>query len=106
MDQAWASGTWVPTDQPPGQIVNNETWLERRQPIDRALVLCALFAILACLGALVCNVVKVQWAGGGSGAENLARGVGACLILACALILAFLTLAIVRIGRTAFAGRK
>ena len=100
---AWESGAWVPTDEPPGDVVNNETWLERRRPIDRALLLCPFFALLACLGALVFQVVRVQWVPQSAGAENFGRGVQVCLLVAAAFVIVFLVLAIIRLVGALFA---
>ena len=102
---AWQSGTWVPTDQPPGEVVNNETWLERLRPIDRALLLCVLFALLACLGALVFEVVRVQWVPQSSGAENFGKGAEICLVAAAAFAVAFVALAVIRTVRVVL-GRR
>lgn len=97
-DLAWQSGTWVPTDEPPGEIVNNQTWLERRRPLDKALVLCLLFAFLGCLGAVVLEVISQEWAESGSiTANDFSSGVRVCLVLAAALLGASVMIAIARL---------
>lgn len=96
-DLAWQSGAWVPTDEPPSEVVNNETRLERLRPIDRALLICALFAALACLAALVFQVVRVQWELTGLDADNFGRGVRACLVAGALFVVAFVALAVARL---------
>ena len=105
-DLAWQGGTWVPTDEPRGEIVNNQTWLEKLRPIDRGLLLSALFALLSCLGALVFEVVRIQWVPQSASAENFGKGVEICLAVAAAFAIAFLVLAIIRVVGALAARRK
>jgi ABC-type Fe3+ transport system permease subunit len=102
-DLAWQGGTWVPTDEPRGEIVNNQTWLERRRPLDRAMLLCLLFAFLACLGAIVLQVISQEWGheGGSLTTNGFSSGVWVCLVLAGALLCVFVSIAVARLAISA-----
>ncbi len=54
----WESGAWVPSDEPPGDVVNNTTRLEKLRLIDRSFVLLLLLAAVLCLCAGWLQVIK------------------------------------------------